>query len=352
GPRCPGRCPWAQACPGPGAAASPGPRPAAGHCPERCRRTPCSTAPGSCVASAGHASSATGPFAGEALRPGPTVRPVHATCQGSLSCGKGPATRPVLTKDEEPLRKDWTMRFFSRLCVGDTVSLPSFPGRLSIKIERRRPNRRRPWKPRGGKRKPVITPVITDHRKLLSSRRRERPVGLRSAVAVKLPGVADFADHVQVEIGDDDVVGVARACGEDAAARIAEVTLAVELADAPGFFPAGSVDGADEVAVGDGVGRLFEFPQVFGQAGDGGAGIEDDLGACQAEAAGALGKVSVIADVDADLGEARAEHGIAEVAGAKIVLFPKAGQHLWNVDLAKLAQVGAVGIDHRRRVIV
>ena len=63
----------------------------------------------------------------------------------------------------------------------------------------------------------------------------------------------------------------------------------------------GAVDGADEVAVGHGVGRLLELPQVLGEAGDGGRGVEDDLGAVQAQAARAFGEVAVVADVDADL---------------------------------------------------
>src|ERR1700723_3624987 len=75
-------------------------------------------------------------------------------------------------------------------------------------------------------------------------------IGFRAAVAVELPGVADFADQVQVQIAHDDVIRVARAGRQDAAAGVAEITLPVELADAPGFFPARPVDGTDEVAVG------------------------------------------------------------------------------------------------------
>src|SRR5437762_147244 len=50
---------------------------------------------------------------------------------------------------------------------------------------------------------------------------------------------------------------------EDAAARIAEVALAVELADVPRCFDADAVDGADEISVGDGVGGLLEFPEIL-----------------------------------------------------------------------------------------
>src|ERR1700756_4102368 len=88
-------------------------------------------------------------------------------------------------------------------------------------------------------------------------------VRLRTAVAIELPGVADLADLVHVEVGHDERVLVARRDGEHLAARIAEVALAIELADVPGRFEADAVDGADEVAVGDGVRRLFELPEIL-----------------------------------------------------------------------------------------
>jgi hypothetical protein len=87
-------------------------------------------------------------------------------------------------------------------------------------------------------------------------------------IAVELPRIAHVADHVEIEIADDDVVGGAGGAGEDLAARVAEVALAVEFADAPRLFPAGTIDRADKVTVGDGVGGLFQLPEIFGQAGD------------------------------------------------------------------------------------
>src|SRR5262249_24771597 len=115
-------------------------------------------------------------------------------------------------------------------------------------------------------------------------RRRDRTVRLGPAIAVELPEVTDLADHVEVEVADDDVVGVAGGGGQDLAARVAEVALPVELADAPRIFPAGTVDGPHEIAVGDGVCGLFQLPKVFRQTGDGRRGVEDDFGACQAQA--------------------------------------------------------------------
>src|ERR1044072_4248382 len=61
----------------------------------------------------------------------------------------------------------------------------------------------------------------------------DRPVSIRAAVTEQLPGIAPFADLVQVEIGDDQFVLVAAAFGNYLAARIAEIALPVKLADVP-----------------------------------------------------------------------------------------------------------------------
>src|ERR1039457_952844 len=71
-----------------------------------------------------------------------------------------------------------------------------------------------------------------------------------AAVAEELPGFADFGNHIEVEVGGEDLVFVARRLGEDAAAGIAEIARAVEFADIPRGFGAHAVDGADEIAVG------------------------------------------------------------------------------------------------------
>src|SRR5882672_5414759 len=91
----------------------------------------------------------------------------------------------------------------------------------------------------------------------------KRSIAFRPAVSEELPDISHFGDHVEVEVGDHQFVFVAAGLGDDLAAGIAEVTLAVELADVPGGFGAHAVQCADEVSVGDGVRGLFEFPQVF-----------------------------------------------------------------------------------------
>ncbi len=105
-----------------------------------------------------------------------------------------------------------------------------------------------------------------------------------------MPGVADLFDHIQIEVGGDELVLVAGGGGDHLAAGVAEIGLAVEFTDVPGRFVADAVDGADEITVGGGVGRLLQLPEIFAQARYGGARIEDDLGAVQTEGAGASGK--------------------------------------------------------------
>src|SRR5262249_29439007 len=161
------------------------------------------------------------------------------------------------------------------------------------------------------------------------------------AIAEELPGFSDFRDHVQVEVGHDNLVFIAAGLGDDLATGVAEVTLAVELADVPGLLRAYAVDGADEISVGNGVRGLLQFPQVFRESGDGSGGIEHDLGAIESEDARAFGKVAVVTDVDSDGGVPGFEDGIAEVAGREIELLPEPGVDMGDVVLAVFAEVGA-----------
>src|SRR3954454_16554088 len=177
-------------------------------------------------------------------------------------------------------------------------------------------------------------------------------VRLRTAVAIELPGVANFADLVHVEVGDDESVLIARRDGKHLAARIAEVALSVKLADVPRRFVADAVDRADEVAVRDRVRRLLELPEIFGEPGHGGRGIHHDLGAGQTELARAFGEMAVVADVDADLRVGRLENGVAEVVGAEVEFLPETGSDVRDVILAVLAEVGAVGVDDGGGVVV
>src|SRR6185437_15476365 len=175
---------------------------------------------------------------------------------------------------------------------------------------------------------------------------------VRATVAEELPRLANFGDAVEIQGGGEDFVPVAGSLGDDLAARVAEVALAVEFADVPGCVAPDAIDSCDKVAVGDGVGRLLEFPEIFTQAGDRCRGIEDDLCAVQAEGARTFGKMAVVAGVDADFAEAEDEDRIAEVAGAEVELFPEARLKVRDVRLAVLAEVAAFAVDHRCRVVV
>jgi hypothetical protein len=62
--------------------------------------------------------------------------------------------------------------------------------------------------------------------------------------------------------------------------------------------------------------------------------------------------VAVVADVHADLAEARLEDGVAEVAGLEVELLPEARVAVGDVVLAVLAEVLAGVVDHRGGVVV
>src|SRR5947207_4514515 len=140
-------------------------------------------------------------------------------------------------------------------------------------------------------------------------------VGLGPAVAEELPGAPHLFDHVQVHLGDHQLVLVLAAVRQEVAARVHEIAGAVELADVPRRFRADAIDAAHEVAVGDSVRGLLQFPQILRQSLHGRRRVEHDLGAVQPEQARALGEVAIVADVDADCGVTRLEDRIAQVPG-------------------------------------
>src|SRR5467141_3382103 len=78
-------------------------------------------------------------------------------------------------------------------------------------------------------------------------------VRFRPPVAEKLPGAPHLLDHVEVHLADDQLVLVLAALCQEVAARIHEVTRAVELPDVPWCFGADAIDAAHEVAIGYGV---------------------------------------------------------------------------------------------------
>src|SRR5260221_10986547 len=170
------------------------------------------------------------------------------------------------------------------------------------------------------------------------------------AIAVKLPDVAHLAVLLEVEVGHQHLFLFVAGLGDDLAARVDEVAGAVEVVFAERLH-ADAVDRADPVAVGDGMRHLLDLPEVHREPARGRRGDVDDLGAVEGQGAGALGEVPVVADVDADLGVFGLEDGVAQVAGPEVELLPEAGD-LWDVRLAILAEVTAIGVDDGGGVVV
>ena len=104
---------------------------------------------------------------------------------------------------------------------------------------------------------------------------------------------------------------------DELATRIDEVALPVEIVVAEILLDSDAIDRANEIAVRQGVRHLLDTPQIFGKSARRGRRNQHDLGAVEAERAGALRKMPVVADVDADLAHGRLEDGIAEVPGRK-----------------------------------
>ena len=194
----------------------------------------------------------------------------------------------------------------------------------------------------------TVPPVIS----VVRHRLDQLVVGVGAAVAVERPAVADQLDLVHVEVADDQLglVGVADVADE-LALRVDEVALAVEVVVADLGLDADPVDRPDVVHVGDRRGRLLDAPDVLAQAAVGGRRVEHDLGAVQAERPPALGEVAVVADVHADLADGRLEDRVPAVAGPEVELLPEP-LDLRDVLLAELAEVGPVGVDDGRGVVV
>src|ERR1700689_4197216 len=96
-----------------------------------------------------------------------------------------------------------------------------------------------------------------------SGLRGDRSIAFRPTITKELPDFTNFRDHVQVKVGDHYFVFIPAGLGDNFAARIAEVALAVELPNAPWLFDAHAVDSAHKITIGYRVGGLFEFPQIL-----------------------------------------------------------------------------------------
>src|SRR5215471_17176487 len=199
-----------------------------------------------------------------------------------------------------------------------------------------------------------------DHGQLNVSIRRGRcgalrcewPVAFWTAVAEKLPYFAHFRDHVEVQVRNDDFVLIAAGLSDDLAARIAEIALAIKLADAPRLFGSNAINRADKITIRNRVSRLFKFPQVLGQSGYRSRWVEDNLSPIQPQDSGAFREMPVITDIHTHARILGLKDRIAKVSGREVKLFPESGMAVRNVVLAVFAQIAAVGVDDCRRVEV
>src|SRR6266536_3765496 len=169
-------------------------------------------------------------------------------------------------------------------------------------------------------------------------------VHVRPPVTEELPRLADLLDLVEVHVPDEELLFVrVPQRSDELAARVAEVALPVEIVVADVGFDADPVDGPNEVAVGHRVADLLDAPEVFAQSARRRARDEHHLRAVEAQGAGALREMAVVADIHADLAHRRLEDGIAQVAGPEVELLPEA-LDVRDVRLAVLAEVRPVGV--------
>jgi len=95
---------------------------------------------------------------------------------------------------------------------------------------------------------------------------------------------------------------------------------------------------------------LFDLPQILTQSGDGGRGIVDNFSTVQAQASGAIREVTIVADVDTDLGISGLENGVAEVSWLEEELFPETGG-VGDVVLSVLAEVFTISVNDSSSVV-
>src|SRR5262249_38422752 len=91
-------------------------------------------------------------------------------------------------------------------------------------------------------------------------------ITFRSTIPEELPHISRILNLVEVQVRHDHFFLIARPFSEKLSARRTEVALAVELSNIPRLFTSHAIDCPDEIAVGDRVRRLFQFPKVLAEA--------------------------------------------------------------------------------------
>src|SRR5213592_3442265 len=118
------------------------------------------------------------------------------------------------------------------------------------------------------------------------------------------------------------------------------------------MFAPHAIDRTHKVAVGNRVSRLLQLPQVFTQTRNCRRRIEDDLGAVESQSPRAFRKMTIVANIDTDVGKLRLEDRITEVARFEIELFPETRRAMGNMMLPVFSEIFAIGIDDRGSVVV
>src|ERR1051325_8243607 len=169
-------------------------------------------------------------------------------------------------------------------------------------------------------------------------------VNFRTPVAIELPDVPDFGDLFEIKVGHKEFVLVAARLGDYLSARVAEVTLSVELPDVPGGLGSDPVDRPDEIPVCHRVRRLLELPEILREGCDPCRRVQKDLGAMEPEDPRPFREVPVIANVHADIGIGGLENGGSQVSRLEVEFFPESRFDLGDMSLAVLSEVLAVRV--------
>src|SRR5215472_16040907 len=177
-------------------------------------------------------------------------------------------------------------------------------------------------------------------------------IGLGAAIAIKLPGIPDFLNFIEVQVSNEQFIFVAAGLGNNFPTRIAKIALAVKFADLPGMLGADPIDGGNKISIGDGVSGLLQLPEVLGEAGDGGGRVVNNFSAVEAKDAGTFREVAVVTNVHADAGITRLKYGITGVSGGEVKFFPETGVAMRYVVLAVFAQIASVSVDDRGGVVI
>jgi len=133
--------------------------------------------------------------------------------------------------------------------------------------------------------------------------------------AMILPNVADFADHVEVQVGDDDGVLFAGAFGDDLSRGIGEITLSIEFAKFPGLSVPTRLIGPRRICWPP-PRRVVRASTSIAEAATVALGLKT-ISAPLRPSSRRLREMAVIANIDADFADGSLEHGVTRLPGLK-----------------------------------